>query len=101
MDNCGIINIGCFGHCEAIELPYVAQFTDLYTIEFKRNDSWGSFDIVGTAGFNLIIPAGSLNESADIHIRVRHRFDNLSGIAPVEYFLKTIIKFDHNELYTN
>ena len=100
-DICGVQNIGCFGHCEDIVLPYVAVYTDLYTIEFKRNGHYGIFDIVGVEGQNLVIPAGMLNESADIHLTVRHKYDAVSGILPQEYFLKTIIKIDNNELYTN
>lgn len=99
-DPCGAINLGCFGHCEDIQLPYVAQYTDLYTVEFKRDGMTGSFDIVGNEGHYLVIPAGKLNESAELRITIRHKFDDVSGITPALYILKTIIKINHNELYT-
>ena len=97
---CEAINLGCFGHCENIVLPYIAQYTDIYDIHFQRNGLHGHFQVIGTIGENIVIPAGRLNEAADIHLKVTHKYDLINGIMPQVYFLKTYVNFDTNELYT-
>jgi len=98
-DNCSIIDLGCFGHCDDIELPLLAHSTDLYRIEFDRKGNKGVFDIVGVQGENLVIHSGNLNESGQIKIRVRHKDDLVNGVIPQLYSLKINIKINHNVLY--
>ncbi len=100
LNNCSVIDLGCFGHCDDILLPIEAHKTDLYTVEFDRKGNKGVFDIVGVQGENLIIPKGSLNESGQIKIRIRHKDDMINGIEPQLYTLKINIKINHNVMYT-
>lgn len=63
-----IINLGCFGSCEDIELPILADSTCQYTMKYLRAGFWVINTVAVKQGCTIKVPSYMLNENATVQL---------------------------------
>lgn len=106
---CKIYDLGCFGNCGKIEMPFVSDITGIYTILYKFRGAIRYFFVSATEGEKLSID-NVFNENSVIDFTIKYADGNLFTASIFnkdtiitekhnKFRLKIIPAFDNSKLY--
>lgn len=67
---CKYLDLGCFGHCDHIVLPILANKTDMYQLEYQFLNHIDRKRIPLSEGESVVLDGAWFNETAEVVVKV-------------------------------